>query len=431
TAGEDVGAYAINQNTLALNGNYTITFTSADLTINKKAVTVTADAKTKVYGDADPALTYIVSPALISGDAFSGALSRTAGEDVGAYAINQNTLALNGNYTITYTSADLTISKKAVTVTADAKAKIYGDADPALTYIVSPALISGDAFSGELSRTAGEDVGTYPITQGSLANGNYAISFVNGVLTIDKAAQQITWNQTLIAGCDGSANIVLTATASSGLSVNYQSADAAIATINGNQLLIAGPGTTMITATQAGNNNYLPAVLVQNELTSKLPAHLVVKRWDDVLVFDNSSKQYTAWQWYKNSGAINGATGQYYYESGKLNGDYYAVVKTAAGTTLQTCPVTITPGSTFIPIAIFPNPVDPGQSITVKTSYTATQLQGATIVVSNIQGVIVQTLQNVMPQTNITMPVVQGFYVIRLKLSDGTTASVNALVKPQ
>ncbi|MCX2432381.1 beta strand repeat-containing protein, partial [Pedobacter sp. GR22-10] len=99
------------------------------LTVNAKAITVTADAKTKNYGDADPALTYsITSGALVGADSFTGSLTRAAGENVGTYAINQGTLALNGNYTLTYIGADLTIGAKTVTVTAAAKSKTYGDA---------------------------------------------------------------------------------------------------------------------------------------------------------------------------------------------------------------------------------------------------------------------------------------------------------------
>ena len=89
-----MGTYAINQGTLALNGNYTLTYISADLTIGAKTVTVTAAAKSKTYGDADPALTYTSAPALVTGDSFSGSLSRSPGENVGTYAINQGTLAL-------------------------------------------------------------------------------------------------------------------------------------------------------------------------------------------------------------------------------------------------------------------------------------------------------------------------------------------------
>jgi hypothetical protein len=409
--------------------NYTISYIAGNLSITPAALTITADNKIKVYGETDPVLTYSVT-GLVNSDDLTGSLVRTPGNNAGVYTIQQGSLSATNNYVLSYQGANFTITPKPVTVAADAQTKIYGQPDPLFTYSVSPVLLNGDVLNGALSRTAGEDAGSYAINQGSLNHPNYALSFTGNALTINKAAQQITWNQTLVAGCDGGTTIALTATASSGLPISYQSGNSGIATITNNQLVITGTGTTTITASQAGNNNYLPAANIQRELLSKLPAYLLVKRWDDVLVFDNSSNQFTAWQWYKNGVAINGATSQYYYESGKLNGDYYAVVKTAAGVTMQTCQVTITAGATFIPISIFPNPVAPGQTITVKTGYTAAQLQGATIVVTNMLGAVVQTVQNVAPQTAITMPFAEGLYVIRLKLANGVTASVNVLVKP-
>ncbi|RXG11259.1 VCBS repeat protein [Leeuwenhoekiella polynyae] len=187
TAGEDVGEYAISS-TLA-NANYDITFVPADFTITEKAITVTADSKTKVYGEVDPALTYKVSPALESGDALTGGLSRATGETVDEYAIS-STLA-NSNYDITFVPADLTITEKAITVTADAKTKVYGEVDPALTYKVSPALESGDALTGGLSRSTGETVGEYAIAS-TLANTNYDITFVSADLTITEKAITVT-----------------------------------------------------------------------------------------------------------------------------------------------------------------------------------------------------------------------------------------------
>ena len=177
-AGENVGMYAINQGTVD-NTNYTITYTSANLAITPLAVTVTAEAKSKVYGDADPALTYTSNPAVGSTLAnsevisFPGALARVAGENVGAYVINQGTVD-NTNYTITYTSANLAITPLAVTVTAGVKSKVYGDVDPALTFVSSPAVGSTLAnsevisFTGSLSRVAGENVGMYAINQGTV-----------------------------------------------------------------------------------------------------------------------------------------------------------------------------------------------------------------------------------------------------------------------
>ncbi len=72
----------------------------------------------KVYGAADPALTYTASGFQLTDTAASvltGVLSRDAGEDVGNYAINQNTLASNANYTISYTGNDLEITSAILT----------------------------------------------------------------------------------------------------------------------------------------------------------------------------------------------------------------------------------------------------------------------------------------------------------------------------
>src|SRR2546430_17596724 len=68
-------------------------------------------------------------------------------------------------------------------VTAAAKNKVYGHADPALTYSISSgSLVTGDGFSGDLARAAGENVGLYDITQGSLTAGsNYDLSFVGEI----------------------------------------------------------------------------------------------------------------------------------------------------------------------------------------------------------------------------------------------------------
>src|SRR5206468_7975749 len=111
-----------------------ITYDTADLTITARPITVTADAKTKVYGNADPALTYqITSGSLAFSDAFTGALTRAAGETVGTYAIQQGTLALSTNYVLTYVGANLTITARPMTVTADEKTQEYWNANPTLT----------------------------------------------------------------------------------------------------------------------------------------------------------------------------------------------------------------------------------------------------------------------------------------------------------
>lgn len=66
-------------------------------TIAPRTVTITADAKSKTYGDPDPALTYTVS-GLLDGDVVSGELTRIPGEDVGVYAIKQGAFAASADY---------------------------------------------------------------------------------------------------------------------------------------------------------------------------------------------------------------------------------------------------------------------------------------------------------------------------------------------
>ena len=105
---------------------------------------MTADDKTKVYGSADPALTVTVpAGALESGDSLSGELVRAAGKDVGSYAITKGSLTAGGNYDLTVNPGTLTITKKAITVTAEDKTKVYGSADPALT-VDRPGRGAGD-----------------------------------------------------------------------------------------------------------------------------------------------------------------------------------------------------------------------------------------------------------------------------------------------
>ena len=102
--------------------------------------------------------------------------------DVGTYTVYYE--VSQANYTAVTGSQTVVIGKKTLTVIADAKGKTYGEADPALTY-TSDGLVGTDALTGALTRSSGEDVGTYAITQGTLAaSDNYTIAFTGASLTI-------------------------------------------------------------------------------------------------------------------------------------------------------------------------------------------------------------------------------------------------------
>ena len=199
--------------------NYTITYVNGALGVIPAPLMVTAEAKNKVYGTSDPALTFSVAglvnnPALgvadTAGSVLSGALARASGETVlgGPYAISQGTLAAHSNYTLSsFTGSTLAITPAPLAVAANAQSKVYGTSDPALTFGVTglvnnPALgvtdTAATVLSGALTRASGETVlgGPYAITQGTLAaNSNYLLgSFTGSTLTIRPAALNVAAN---------------------------------------------------------------------------------------------------------------------------------------------------------------------------------------------------------------------------------------------
>ena len=109
-----VGTCIINANQAGDANTSAASQVSQNFTVNPRAITVTADAKSKSYGASDPTLTYtITTGSLVLGDALTGALSRAAGSDAGSYQIQQGALtsANNPKYAITFISADLTITR--------------------------------------------------------------------------------------------------------------------------------------------------------------------------------------------------------------------------------------------------------------------------------------------------------------------------------
>jgi len=105
------------------------------------------------------------------------------------------------------------------------------------------------------------------ITAKQAGNSTYAAATnVPQTLIVNPLSQSITFNS-LAPVAFGSAQFTLGATASSGLPVSYQSSNASVATVSGNTVTIVGGGSTVITASQAGNNNYSAAPNVTQTLT--------------------------------------------------------------------------------------------------------------------------------------------------------------------
>ncbi len=151
-------------------GNYELASegqqTDTTAAITPKPINVTAEAASKAYGEEDPELKY-TGDSLIGEDAYTGALERVAGEDAGIYEIGQGSLTAGGNYEITYTPADFTITKATTnSVTAAIEGWTYGDAakEPSATATYgqdAAAFIYSDAADGTYTSTVPTDAGTY------------------------------------------------------------------------------------------------------------------------------------------------------------------------------------------------------------------------------------------------------------------------------
>src|SRR5439155_25348948 len=109
-----------------------------------------------------------------------------------------------GNYTFSFASGELTVTKASLTVTADDKSRQYGDANPVFTASFS-GFKNGETFATSgvtgspslaTTATATSSVAGSPYTitaaVGTLAAGNYTFSFANGELTATKASLTVT-----------------------------------------------------------------------------------------------------------------------------------------------------------------------------------------------------------------------------------------------
>ncbi|WP_335966538.1 MBG domain-containing protein [Galbibacter sp. PAP.153] len=432
--GENVGNYNIK---LELNGvkasNYNITFQEDNdaFVISPKLVTIVADYQKKKYGASDPELTYTASPSLIGNDNFEGMLAREKGEAVGTYSIDQGSLKLSNNYTINYSSGTLEITKAPLTITAENTSKVFGEADPELTYKVM-GFVNGDGTSiitGKLSRETGEDAGTYPITLGNLNAGeNYDIYFEASSLEVVKADQNIVWNQQLSFGCGSGSQVSLTASANSGLPISYVVSNNSIAEVSGNVLTHKRSGAATIMAMQSGDKNHNPATSIQKTLLIS-QGGLIRQHWDDVLMFDNSNGNFVGYQWYKNGTAVLGATQQYYSENTALNGSYYVEAFTESGEVITSCPLELSRESVSRRATVIPNPVMAGSEFVLDGNFEEPLLNGASINIIDFNGRVLQTVPAMGSRTRLTAPMQTGIYVVLLSLSNGERKTVNLLVK--
>lgn len=170
-----------------------------EVTINKKAVTITANKATKIYGEKDPYFTAVVE-GTVGDDTIEYTVSRVEiTKDARVYE-NDILPVVSGtynNYEITCIAADYTIMQAEVTVTAANKTKVYGNEDPEFTWTVTGLKYSEtkSVITANPKRVANDDenVGDHRIIfEDAVSQGNYKVKFVEGTLKITPASVVIT-----------------------------------------------------------------------------------------------------------------------------------------------------------------------------------------------------------------------------------------------
>lgn len=120
------------------------------------------------------------------------------------------------------------------------------------------------------------DAGTYRIYASGADAKNYSITYQEGTLTIKKAKQSITWNQSFGTNNYADTQIELSAVSSCGLPIEYSTSDQSVAFVshdNGKYILhLLKEGTVLVTASQSGTNNHEPAESISK--TVKVVARL-------------------------------------------------------------------------------------------------------------------------------------------------------------
>ncbi len=403
----NAGIYAVVATITA--PNYTGT-ANGTLVVAKATATVTANDKSKAYGDDNPVLDATVVGQVAGGDAINYSLATTAVKfaGVGSYPIVV-TLNSNPNYNITKTDGTLVVAKATATVTANDKSKTYGDDNPALDATVVGQVAGGDAINYSLATTAAKfaGVGSYPIVVTLNSNPNYNVTKTDGTLVVNKATLMITANNRSKSYGD-TVTFVGTEFTTVGLvngdsvsSVTLTSAGAgANATVAGSPYAIVASA-----ATGTGLDNYtiayIPGVLTIDPKALTITANDRSKTYGTTVTFVGTE--------FTTVGLVNGdsvssvtLTSAGAAASATVAGSPYAIVASAAtGTGLGNYTISYTDGSLTIgkatPVIVWPTPADIHYGIALSgIQLNATELHGVagTFVYAPLAGTILNPGNN-------------------------------------
>ncbi|TAF75340.1 MAG: ExeM/NucH family extracellular endonuclease [Bacteroidetes bacterium] len=341
TGSSNIGTHPIAISVTGNNlSNYELTIFPALLTITKANLTVSANNTNRVYGQPNPIFTGNII-GVVNGDIINATYTSTA---TGASGVGTHPIAISvtgnklSNYELTTVLGLFTITKANLTVSANNANRVYGQPNPIFTGNIV-GVVNGDIINATYTSTAtgSSGVGTHPIAISVTGNklSNYELTTVLGLLTITKAAQTISGFGTLTdITLPGITSITLSATASSGLPVEYSVSG--LAFLNNTTLSLTGTGLVSVIAIQVGNENFEAATSISQSFT----VFTVLSSIQNLTSTNLPTYQSTSFSVYPNP-VVNG---EWRIENGELGATMY--VFNAQGAIVYT--QTITSASTEV-----------------------------------------------------------------------------------
>ncbi|MDI6047746.1 HYR domain-containing protein [Flavobacterium yafengii] len=255
-------------------------------------------------------------------------------------------------------------------------------------------------------------------------NGNVATK--TAIVTVEDKIAPVVIVKNITVQLDASSNILIAAA-----DVNNGSTDnCGISLLELDKALFscADVGENVVTLKVTDNSGNVATRTAIVTIVNSQP-NLIRKHFDDVIFFDNSSKAFVAYSWYKNGVLVSGQTAQYFKDSGVLNGAYYAKATKIDGTVVTTCPLMFSASIVDEYLKIAPNPVKSNASYQILTNVDSAKLQNARITVFTILGVLVNDKMVDGKTTDMIAPNTEGIYVVRMTLASGKYFTKNLLVK--
>lgn len=327
--------------------NYAIQYVNGSLSISKASLTVVATDTSKVYdGLSFTGSNGVTYAGLVNNEsaAVLGGMLTYGGTSQGAVRVNDYVIVpdglTSGNYDIHYVNGTLAIQKALLVVSADNKARCYGDANPGLTISYTGFVHGEDSTAlgvlpvATTAVTTQTVAGNYQIVPSGAAADNYSFSYVNGVLTIYALpVSSITAAQGTVL-CGTSATLPIEA--SGAYSFTWLHDNVAVTGTSAAALTVGETGSYSAIAT---DGNGCSAPVVNNIAISRLLAPQAAFTFDSYCV--DNAVSFTNTSEVVNSGTVN-----YSWSSGNGESSNHAspqFIYSAAGS--YTVTLTVTPQS--------------------------------------------------------------------------------------